>query len=793
MSKSLCLNLVAYFALSYFQGQAQDQPLQSISGEVVDKTSHQPLTGANVFINVGDKVIGAATDTMGRFILNNVPPGRHQVHCTNVNYEPWLSSYLEVTSAKQLFINVEMIEASIVGEAVIVKANRSPSEASNEYGLNGVRSFTAEETQRFAGSINDPGRMALSLPGVQVSSQDNENTMAVRANSPIGLSWRLEGVEIPNPNHFAEVGSSGGGISALSVYVLGASDFFTGAFPPEYGNATAGVMDLKFRKGNHDEREYRLQAGIIGLDFASEGPLSRKKKSSSYLFNYRYSTLGLLSSMGINIANPLTSNTFQDLSFNLDFPISKKTRLTFFGFGGLSSELKSHEKDTAKWESYNEASSYEFYTKVGVAGVTLTHLLGENAYIYGVVSTGANHIEEHDDTLNYAFQKFRVQNEHHLAGRVNTAWSYNTKLGRAIDLKAGFQGSILFYDVFREDYDKVINRLRPQVSGSNNTFLVQPYAVVRALVTPGLTVQGGFNSMYLGFTRQLLVEPRAGALFTIGKMNLALSYGMHSQILPFQVYEAVTTDSLTGAIGGKPNANLSMWRAHHVALSIAKPFKGNVRLKIEPYFQFLFDVPVSIHPWSTYSLINQDRNYSADTLSNVGTGHNAGIELTLEKTFVNRLFFLFSCAVYDSKYSMNNGGRDVSYNTKYNSNVNAALTFGKEWDLKRGRRLEIGGRILYGGGMPYTPYNTQASIETGRPVYIQDQAYSQRVSDYFRIDTRIALRKNREGFSSRWSLDIQNLTDRANPQRPYFDRWTGHAAYAYNTSIVPVISYMIDF
>lgn len=770
----------------------QGVPVQRITGVVVDKASHQPLPGANVFIHVGTDVLGTASDVDGRFSLERVPVGRHHVQCTFQGYLPWISGYLEVTSAKQLGITIELEESTMMGDSIVVMAT-SAGEAANEYRLTSARSFTAEETQRYAGSINDPGRMALSLPGTQMSTQDNENTIVVRANSPIGLSWRLEGVEIPNPNHFAEAGGSGGGISALSIYVLGASDFFTGAFPPEYGNALAGVMDLRFRKGNRDEREFRLQAGLIGLDFASEGPLSRKKKSSSYLFNYRYSTLGILSAMGVNVVNPLTSDTFQDLSFNLNFPLSKRTSLTVFGFGGTSGEVKTYESDTSKWDSFNEVSPYVFNTKLGVTGVTLTHLLGDNAYIYGVVSAGANQIDEHDDTVNYSFQQARVRNEHYLNGRVNTAWSYNRSIGNGGALKAGFQASYLFYDVYRDDYDKVINKLRVQLDGRGNSVLLQPYMVVRAQVSPSVTLQGGLNGMYFDYTRSFILEPRAGAEFKLNKTTLTLAYGMHSQILPFQTYEAVTTDSLTGAIAGKPNRSLKLWRAHHFALSVARPFAGNVRVKIEPYYQYLFDVPVSIHPWSTYSLINQDRNFFADSLSNAGTGYNTGVEVTVEKAFASGIFFLLSGSVYDSKYRMNNGGPAVDYNTKYNSGFNTALTFGKEWELGNGKRLEVGGKVLYSGGQRYTPYDTQASRDTGRPVYVYDQAYTQRVSDYFRVDTRIALRKNKAHSSWRLSLDIQNLTNHTNPQRPYFDRWTGNVAYQFNTSIIPVISYMVDF
>lgn len=796
LMKGSLIRLFAIILFCYVHVGFAQKPGQRITGTVIDKESRQPLPGANVFIKLEgvESIKGAVTDVDGRFVMEAVPVGRHYLNCSFIGYNNWASTYLELTSAKQLVVNIELTEAITTGEEVVITANRIGSEVTNEFSSVSGRSFTPEETQRFAGSINDPGRMALSLPGAQISTQDNENTIVIRANSPIGLSWRLEGIDIPNPNHFAEAGGSGGGISALSIYVLGSSDFFTGAFPAEYGNALAGVMDLKFKKGNPDNREYRFQAGLIGLDFASEGPLSMMKKKASYVFNYRYSTLGILNQLGVHVVSPLTSNNFHDLSFNLYFPLGKKTHLTFFGFGGASAENKSAIMDPDKWKNYGESYTYDFYTKLGVTGLTYTHLINEDSYIYGVVSVGANHIKQNDDSLSLDLIKTRIKNENHLNGRVATAWSYNRKLGKATNLKAGFQASDLFYDVFREDYDNGLKKLRLQLQGNGTSLLLQPYVMLRSQFNSVVTLQAGLNSLYFSYNNKFVPEPRLGLQIKLPASSaINFAYGLHSQILPFQTYEAVITDSLTGAYIGKPNQKLAMWQAHHFAINFTKQFEGNVRIKLEPYYQSLFNIPVSLHPWSTYSLINQDRNFFSDSLTNKGTGYNAGVEVTFEKSFSNRLFFLLSGAVYDSKYKTNNGGSNQFYNTKYNSNFNSALTFGKEWELTNSRRIEVGGRILFSGGARFTPYDEKRSIEIGKPVYIYSQTYADQVKNYFRVDWRIALRKNATRFSWKLSLDIQNLTNYKNPQRPYFDRWTGTVAYGYNTSIIPVISYTIDF
>ncbi|MCB0754353.1 MAG: carboxypeptidase-like regulatory domain-containing protein, partial [Flavobacteriales bacterium] len=296
---------------------------QTIKGTVVDAETKQPLVGATVYVQL-EEMLGASTDIDGQFKLENVPVGRIEVKCTYIGYEPWSSGLTTLTSGKELTLNIALEENVHVKEEVTVTATRD-GETRNEMMTISSRSFSIKETQRFAGSINDPGRVALNFPGV-TAAQDNDNDVIVRGNSAAGMLWRLEGIDVPNLNHFSRPGSSGGGITALSPHVLGSTDFSTGAFPAEYGNAIAGVFDVNFRNGNTDRHEFMVRAGVIGLNAGAEGPLSKKDDGSSYLFNYRYSTLGILGAMGLYVVDENTSNTYQDLSFKFVLPKTKKAR-----------------------------------------------------------------------------------------------------------------------------------------------------------------------------------------------------------------------------------------------------------------------------------------------------------------------------------------------------------------------------------------------------------------------------------------------------------------------------------
>ena len=325
MKKALTI-LCLCFSISF--GFAQN-PAQTIKGTVVDQDSRQPLIGATVLIESIEPSMGTTTDVDGSFRLENVSVGRHTIRCQYLGYEAFISENIILNSAKELVLNIALVEAGHTTDEVVVTAFKHSNEALNTMSIVSTRSFSVEETQRYAASANDPSRMAMGFPGVQ-ASRDNRSDIVIRGNSGIGLLWRLEGIDIPNPNHFARKGSSGGGITVFSVSMLDNSDFSTGAFPAEYGNAFSGVFDIHFRKGNREKREYSFRAGLLGLDFSTEGPL--KKGRSSYLINYRYSTLGLLNQMGIHLVGPRVDNNFQDLSFNLYFP-SENNKSTFTLWG----------------------------------------------------------------------------------------------------------------------------------------------------------------------------------------------------------------------------------------------------------------------------------------------------------------------------------------------------------------------------------------------------------------------------------------------------------------------------
>src|SRR5262245_44807753 len=400
--------LLALLCLIYSISHAQALT-QTIKGIVVDKDSRRPLAGATISIADDSVHTSTISNESGNFSLPGIPVGRRRIECSHTGYENFITDNLILNSAKELELVIELEQHYQEQSAVTVKASLNPKQPVNKLSVVSTRSFTAEETQRYAASVNDPSRMALSFPGVQ-PTRDARSDIIIRGNSSAAMLWRLEGVDIPNPNHFARKGSSGGGITIFSSSMLDNSDFSTGGFAAEYGDALSGVFDMHFRKGNKEKNQYTFKASLIGLDFSAEGPF--EKGRSSYLVNYRYSTLGILNAMGFHLTDPREDNTFQDLSFNLSFDSrNKRSNFDVWGIGGLSKEDHAPVKNVSDWDEYDDYAIYNFKTNMGAIGIGHSLQLGKNGLLKTSIALMSQKVTYVDDTLNTQKEPYTVNNE----------------------------------------------------------------------------------------------------------------------------------------------------------------------------------------------------------------------------------------------------------------------------------------------------------------------------------------------------------------------------------------------
>ncbi len=283
---------------------------------------------------------------------------------------------------------------------IVADTKEDKTATNNDLAVVSARSFNVDDTKRYAGALGDPSRMAANFAGV-VGGNDSRNDIVVRGNSPTGMLWQLEGLNIPNPNHFGALVSTGGPVSILNNNNLDKSDFMTSAFPAQYGNATAGVFDLKLRDGNNQKREFMGQVGFNGFEFGAEGPFSKTSKAS-YILNYRYSTLAIFQALGIEFGTGSNTPLYQDLNFKVSVPLSKKSKLIAFGIGGssevdlLGSEADLNE-DNDLYGSENQ-DSYPRY-KTWITGISFETNLSSRTFMKATVGYSATSENFYADSL----------------------------------------------------------------------------------------------------------------------------------------------------------------------------------------------------------------------------------------------------------------------------------------------------------------------------------------------------------------------------------------------------------
>ncbi|HMZ99809.1 MAG TPA: TonB-dependent receptor, partial [Ferruginibacter sp.] len=621
---------------------------------------------------------------------------------------------------------------------------------------------------------------------------DMDNSIVVRGNSPKGVLWRLEGIEIPSPNHFGGLGSSGGAISMLSSSMLGTSDFYTGAFPAEFGNALSGAFDLHFRNGNKDKMERMFSIGALGIEASAEGPFS-KKSGASYLFNYRYSTLALLKNF-LNLDKGLVPE-YQDLSFKLNFPTRKAGTFSVFGIGGTNLAEREVEKDKTKWDEDNENVNYKGRGKLGVLGLSHQYFLTPNSYLKTVLSVSGDWYKVKTDTLNPATDYSRVDIVR--SRFINTAYRasvlYNNKISARHLLRAGVTASRLGFDYQSEYYDEVDDTWKHFINGEGNAMYYQAYVQWKWRMTNKWTLNTGLHGSLFDLNDSKSLEPRASIAYQFKPgESLALSAGLHSKPEHLSTYYFKNTNQSLGL--QDINKSLDLIRAAHLVLAYERIIFRNIRVKAEAYYQHLYKVPVEKDMESEFSMLNAGDVYglvSVDSaLVSKGKGTNYGIDLSVEKPFSHNFYFLFTSSLFRSTYTTYSG---KEFNTRYARNYQVNLVAGKEWKPKKNQILGVNARILASGSLRESPIDLDLSKQQGEAVYVKDQYYTKKGDPYYRFDIGISYKINSRRVTQSIMLDIQNITNHQNLFYSYYDNDRQKVRKINQTGIFPTMSYRVEF
>lgn len=766
-------------------------PTQTIRGQVVDNQTKSSLPGVVVVLqDTGSAMKSTTSDIDGNFRFDNVPIGRHTLLFRFLGYKEQ-SLTVVLTSGKEVVMNVELEESVYQTQEVVITGESDKNQPLNEMTSVSARSFTIEETSRYAGSLGDPSRMAANYAGIS-GANDSRNDVVIRGNSPMGLLWKLNGIDIPNPNHFGSFGSTGGPVSILNNNVLNNSDFLTGAFPAEYGNAIAGVFDLRTRNGNDEKFEFMGMVGFNGFEFGAEGPISRKR-GSSFLINYRYSTLELFSKIGVEFGTGVAVPHYQDLSFRFNFPTEKCGDFTFWGIGGLSYiELLDSEADTTKLDLYTLGGFDTRYgTRMGVTG--FSHTMSLNSKTYSRFNAGVTYNQNYVgiDSIGWAdmsmwpdygsdFWRINVNANYHIVMKFNPK---NT-------LKSGAQCEV--YNIALVDSFSVNPTTFQTIRDVHDqSYQLQAYTQWQHKFTDLLTLNVGLHGQYLGLNESFAIEPRAGLKWQLNEFHwLSVGAGLHSQMQPIFIYYNQTLSQSGEYL--LTNTNVDYSRAFHSVLAWDWNFGEQMRLKAEVYYQYLYSIPIR-PTWATYSSLNDGADFDSpgvDSLVNDGTGRNFGFELTAEKFYSKGYYFLWTTSLYKSMFTPADGKERQS---AFSGNYVINLLGGKEWNFKTKHCIRFDIKSNIAGGKRYIPIDLDASNAAGEEVWDYDRAYEDRYSGYFRIDAKIGYIYNGKHITQQWSVEFLNATNSKNMFMQSYDPASQSLKTTYQTGLLVIPAYKITF
>ncbi len=777
---------------------------QVIKGKIVDADAQYPLIGATIMVEDTDPAIGTVTDLEGNYRLDKVPLGRHNLRVLYVGYKSLQLPNVLVTAGKEVILNISLEESVETLKDIVITGESSKDMPLNELAKVSARTFSLEEVTRFSGGRNDVARLATSFAGVS-APDDSRNDIVVRGNSPSGLLWRIEGIPMATTNHFATYGTTGGPVNALNTNMLRTSDFLSGAFPAEYGNANAAVFDINFRNGNPDKLEFTGQLGAFtGLEFMAEGPF-QKSNDGSFVASYRYG-IASLAATGTS-ATPY----YQDLSFKVNFGNTALGKFEMFGLGGLSSiDFYGDEIDENDLFANPELDAF-VKNELGLIGLSHTVNLSKNTFLKTSIgaSTNFNDYLQNNMVRNIEGKKIDEflgayssdrENRYTITSNLNKKFNARWKL-RAGILHETYQIISIWrqadnYPELDIDGDGIPDDFITVRDVDEIYNLSQAYAQIENNITDDLSLTFGLHSQYQALNESRAIEPRAAISWSFSpSQRLSFAYGLHAQAAPGPIL--FYNEQLGDGSYERTNLSLDFMQSHHYVLGYDLNIGNDWRLKTEAYYQSLFDVPVESTP-SSYSVINQGADFifsERGSLVNEGTGTNYGMELTLEKFFSRGYYVLLTSSVFESTYEGSDG---ITRNTAFNTNYVVNLLMGKEWSFgKNGQNAwTLDTKFTNAGARPYTPIDLQGSrANGGRQVLFDERAFSEFYDPYLRWDVKLGVRLNstKSRISHQFFIDLQNVLNYENEFVRRYNPVTDDINLVKQIGFFPDVMYRIQF
>lgn len=788
---------------------------QTVRGKIVDTDSKTPLIGAAVAILGTNPIVGTVTDVNGNFRLKNVPVGRITLQLSYLGYESMTIPNLEVNSGKEVVLDLSMQESVVIMEEVVVKASKQKGKALNDMALLSSRSISLEESRRFVGGFNDPSRVVSSFAGV-TSSPDGSSDIIVRGNAPKYIQWRLEGTEITSPYHFDDQNASFGGLSSINNNLLATSDFYTGAFSPEYGNVLSSVFDVKLRPGNNENFEAEVGIGLIGTDITFEGPF-KKGYAGSFLLNYRYSTISLISDLGLIAMDGLFK--FQDMNMKMVFPTNKIGTFSLFSIGGINgweiedvtpSIMLSPTKDSKITSNIRE--DYNKNNYLLNSGINHVISLNENSFIRTTLSFSGSGINDDkyelkrlgswDDQGEFltdtVFDK-KLNYKNRLTKSIyRGAVKYSNKINAKNKIQAGINYAIHNYDFNQSHLQDDGETMFADLDFNESVHTLRSYISWKYRLNEKISIVSGIHNMNILYNNKSTIEPRIAFNWKLNSTNsIHFGYGNHSTMENIHHYFA-KVEQEDGSIV-EPNKDLGLLKAHHFVVGYEKRFSENLTAKVEAYYQDLYNLPVENNDTSFFATINEGLDYRYVDLVNKGTGKNYGIELTVERYFNNNYYFMVNTTIYNSTYKALDG---IERNTQFNKNYLANILFGKEFEnlgRKNNQILGLNAKMFFQGNQKQIlllrDKTGNLAVDAENNVFWDyENAYKKGLDNIFQVNLSVSYKFNKAKTTHEIFLDMQNLTNNRGKLFEYYDESQPNSVgYQTQFGFFPNLMYRIYF
>lgn len=761
-----------------------------LRGVVRSASSGEVLPGA--VAELRECQIHAMADPQGSFLFEEVPTGRYTLQVHLLGYETYVLPALLVSGKHDVRVEVLMHEKPTLLQDVVVEQDVQKIESSNPLTIMGVRRMTIEETQRIAGSFEDPMRTAGATPGI--TSQVGDNGISVHGNPPSTVCYHIEGAEIPSPNHFSDaMGYGGSFVSSMKTSMLSDWDLFSSVPSAEYGNTLGAVLDYNLRAGNNRKNEFTLKAGVLGLEAMAEGPLG--KNGASYLVDYRYAMTSLAYDLGLILLNDEMFD-FQDYSFKLQFPTKRGGTLSVWSLGQMNDHYWTLTQLGEEAEDVENLHVQDCRQYLYIGGVDHVQPLQNNWKLKwtAVASQFKNNNVDSYYPDPYSSEKNDYLTDNQLTSRATLSGSLQHRINRHVLFKGGVQYTHYLFDYLfarRSSLFDLRQRVRQDGSyqiGLGNAFAESLIEVGNWRINVGASMEGMTNGTSWDF------EPRFSALYRLSPTQ-SLSVGLaRSRMMPSLdniFYENAQYE------GMGDGSNLEMMGSNQSSLSYRWQPQTGFSMMAEVYADFLDHLPVGVVD-PTYCVLNRFLFDQSQPLESSGMGRNLGLVLGVDQYMKHGFYYMVNAMLFDNRWK----GKDhVWRNTRQNRQWKLCASAGKEWMTGKNHRdvLCLNASVNSMGGLYDTPAlldETRQNYYKGIPyvAYDKSQALTQKYTPTTLVNISATYRINRtKKFSQLIGFEWMNVLMQGELWTQRYDFKHDNIADVVTMTSLPNLYYQIDF